>query len=155
MIRDDGVGIRVVRELKNHLPSSDNLHIEESSLFGLALIDLILGYDRVIILDAVKTGAHPVGYVHEVGVEELKGLPAAPSPHYTGLPSLLRLSRELKLDAPTQMQVLGIEVADPYSFGEEFTPELKEVFPRIVHRILEIINKTQSRTVDDSVPVNT
>jgi len=139
LLKDDGVAIRVVQELRNHLSTSNGFHIKESSLYGLALIDLILGYDQVIILDAIKTGKYPVGDVHEVEVEELKGLPAAPCPHYTGLPSLLKLGQELKLDTPSQIRVLGIEVADPYSFGEEFTPELKRVFHRITSRILKVL----------------
>lgn len=140
LLRDDGVGIRVAQELKKLLPPADGFSVMESSLWGLALIDLILGYDRVIILDAVKTGEYPVGDVHEIKLEKLRGLPKAPSPHYVGLPTLLKLGQELKLDMPSQIRVLGIEVADPYSFGEDFTPELKEVFPRIVSQIHKMIN---------------
>ena len=52
ILKDDGVGIHAVRELKKTLTGVDYL---EESLSGLELIEQFRGYDRIVIIDAVKT----------------------------------------------------------------------------------------------------
>jgi hydrogenase maturation protease len=146
LLGDDGVGILLARELEKVLSPSNGFTVMESSLWGLALIDLILGFDHVIILDAIKTGKYRVGNVHEIKVADFTGLSSASTPHFVGLPTVLRLGQELGLDVPSQISVIGIEVNDPYSFGENLTPELKKNFPRILHQILRILqDESESR----------
>ncbi len=50
ILTDDAVGILVVRKL--HDIDAD---IEEAAIGGMSLLDLILGYDAVVIVDAVKS----------------------------------------------------------------------------------------------------
>ena len=65
----------------------------------------------------------------------------AVSPHYTGLPSVLKMGRELKLEMPESVTVIGIGVADPFSFDEKLSPELEAALPAIIDRIAGLIPK--------------
>ncbi|MFC1927886.1 hydrogenase maturation protease, partial [Chloroflexota bacterium] len=54
ILSDDGVGIKVAREVEKNL-NDPQITVSEASAAGLSLLDSILGYDRVIIVDAIQT----------------------------------------------------------------------------------------------------
>jgi len=54
ILTDDGVGCFVARELEGRL-SYKGVEIMESSVGGLGLLDLLAGYDKAIIIDAIHT----------------------------------------------------------------------------------------------------
>ena len=53
ILRDDGVGIHVVNQLKKYV-SDPNVTIDEAQTGGMNLLDMIRGYDKAILIDAVK-----------------------------------------------------------------------------------------------------
>jgi hydrogenase maturation protease len=61
LLSDDAVGILAARVLKERL--GDKADVVESSLSGMALLDLLVGYERAILIDAVKTGRTPPGTI--------------------------------------------------------------------------------------------
>ena len=79
-----------------------------------------------------------IGEVLVLDSAEFEDRSVAVSPHYTGLPSVLKMGRELKLDMPEQVTVIGIGVADPFSFDEKLSPELEKALPAIVERIARL-----------------
>ena len=64
ILGDDGVGWRVTEEL-GRVVAERSLPIEVDSLAvgGLALMERMVGYDRVVVVDAIRTGAGPIGAV--------------------------------------------------------------------------------------------
>ena len=60
ILSDDGVGLRVARELENRLDQQE-VTVVETSMAGLDLLDLLAGYDRAIIVDAIQTVGGKVG----------------------------------------------------------------------------------------------
>ena len=58
ILSDDGVGIHVARELKKRIKNKD-ITIDEAFTGGMNLLDLMIGYDKAIIIDAVKAGGEP------------------------------------------------------------------------------------------------
>ena len=94
LLGDDAAGILAARALREQI--GDVADVVESSLTGLALLDLFLGYDRAIIIDAIVTGNKPPGAIHELHPSDLDPV-VAPSPHYTGLPEMLAISERLDL----------------------------------------------------------
>jgi hydrogenase maturation protease len=139
LLRDDGVAIRVVRALKEYLSTSSDIEVAESSLSGLALIDTVIGYDKVIILDAIPVEGENVGELREISSNELEEVPLAVSPHFTGIPSLVKVGKKLGYHVPSEIKVFGITVKDPFSFGEELTPEVAAAIPQIVKQVLELL----------------
>ncbi len=55
ILSDDSVGFRVIQELRTQF-ACRGLTLMESKTSGLGLLDLIIDYDKVIIVDAIKTG---------------------------------------------------------------------------------------------------
>lgn len=119
LLGDDGVGLRVVRELAGRV--GPQVELLESGEAGLALLEIMLGYETVVIVDAIQTGTQPPGHVYVYGPGDF-GHVVAPSAHYAGLPEVLELGRRLGVDMPTHIHVVAVEVEDPYSFRECLTP---------------------------------
>lgn len=140
LLSDDGIGIVVARTLRERLPEEPGeVTVIESSLAGLALLDLFFGYDRAVVVDGIRTGRHPPGDVIELSPADLDSV-TAPSPHYAGLPELFAVARNLGLPFPTDVRILAVETEDPYTIGGPLSAAVRGAVEGVVarvHRILE------------------
>jgi hydrogenase maturation protease len=143
LIADDGVAIRIARILSQHLKSRDDVDVLESSQHGLALIDLFSGYDKAIIVDAIKTGAHKPGSVVTMSSTELSAV-EAPSPHFTGVPEMIRIAQDIGLPFPKSIQIVAIEVVDQSTVGGPMTLNVEKAIPDAVAAIDALIYTTTS-----------
>jgi len=131
---DDGIGICAVRALAPEIKSQ--VDIVESSLHGVALIDLLAGYDRVIIVDAIQTGSHPAGTLIELDASELRPV-SCPSPHYAGLPEMIQIARELDLEFPVRIKILAVEINTPFTFGSVISSAILSTVKKINERVVD------------------
>ncbi len=139
LLRDDAIGLRVVRELHDRLPSDAGVDLLESSEMGLALLDLVVGYQELFIVDAVQTGRAGPGHLHEIEGDALRLLPRI-SPHFLGVGEMLALGRELGLAMPERVRIFAVEVADPFTLDTEMTPVLQVALPRVVEKLLAALS---------------
>jgi hydrogenase maturation protease len=136
LLSDDSVGLKVVQELRGQLPPSSGVAIEEDVRGGLNLMDLLAGYDRAIIVDAIVTGAAP-GTIHRLTPTDIPTQKSA-SAHDVNLPTALELGRQLGMHLPPAENILlvGIEAGDILTFSEECTPAVAAAIPRAVDVVL-------------------
>ncbi len=134
ILSDDAVGLRVVAGLKERLAANKNITVLESSEMGLALLDLIIGFETVVIVDAVQTGKAPAGFVHEIDGTALQAS-ATLSPHFLGIGEMLAFGTRLDLSMPKSVRIFAIEVADPLTVGTALTAALEKAFPRILDQL--------------------
>ena len=125
--RDDAVALHVARALEAAPPRGAEVRV--SARAGLYLLDDMEGFDRVVVVDAVRTGQHPVGEVHGLALEELHG-PGGPSPHAIGLPSALALARAAGAPVPSRVRLVLIEVETLDEVGEGLAPAVAAAVPR-------------------------
>jgi hydrogenase maturation protease len=135
LLRDDAIGLRVVRELRCQLPPDAGMDLLDTSEMGLALLDLVVGYQELFIVDAVQTGRAGPGHLHEIEGDALRLLPRI-SPHFLGVGEMLALGRELGLAMPERVRIFAVEVADPFTLDTEMTPALQVALPRVVEKLL-------------------
>ncbi|MEM3832531.1 MAG: hydrogenase maturation protease [Thermoprotei archaeon] len=141
ILGDDRIGLIAGEMLKERLVSHGiDVHIVERS--GLALLDYLSGYEKAVIVDSVKTNKYPIGSVIVFSPEEFKR--AKPmAPHFLGVVDAIDFIRNLKLNEPKKVIIIGIEVKDPYIISEELSRDLKEHLDKIIeeiyHKILEFI----------------
>ena len=114
-------------------PSAESraLVVKRSALSGFYLLDELTGWDRVLVVDAVRTGAHPPGTVLSFPFEAL-GTEEGPSPHAVGLPTVIRLGRQSGVPLPSWIHIVAIEVEDTESFIEGLTPAVEAAVPDAV-----------------------
>jgi hydrogenase maturation protease len=87
ILKDDGVGRAAAGLLRSEFKEA--VDIVEAPGTGLALLELLAGYDRALLLDTIFTGSAPPGTVLEFCREDFQKA-AAPSALYVGLPEVLR-----------------------------------------------------------------
>jgi hydrogenase maturation protease len=135
ILSDDGVGPAIARELENKIdPQVAN--VAEASLGGLNLLDLLVGYDRVIIIDAIKTENGKPGQIYRLDPEALTTTRYTASPHDVNLVTALELGKKLGLAMPQKIDIFAIEVSDTVNFREECTPAVAAAIPACVAMVL-------------------
>ena len=135
---DDAIGVLVARALLVELDGVAD--VVESSASGMALIEVLAGYDRAVIVDAIVTGRHVPGTIVEMGMDEV-GHVLAPSVHQAGLPELAAVASRLGLGFPSQTRVLAVEVADPYTLGAGLSEPVAGALEELVQRVREQVRR--------------
>ena len=132
---DDGVGIRVAHEVGNQL-NNPHVTVAETSAAGFSLLDSIVGYDKVIIIDAIQTERGQAGQIYHMGSEDFSITKHLSSPHQIDLVTALELGKMLSLAMPREISIFAVEAKDITSFSEKCTPEVEQVIPKAVKMVL-------------------
>jgi hydrogenase maturation protease len=129
----------VVAALRPLLAERKEVTVDEDYWGGLRLMERMIGFQRVIVVDAVRSGAPP-GTIHRLGTGGIATQRSA-SAHDVNLPTALAFGRQAGADLPADDHVLlvGIEAEDILTFGERLTPAVEEAIPRAVAVILEAL----------------
>lgn len=132
IISDDAAGLEAARRLRPRI--GDIADVAETSVSGVALLELFVGYERAIVIDAIKTGKDEPGTIKEWFPENLDAV-QAPSPHYFGMPELLALAKQLELEFPSEIKIFSIEAEDPHTIKEGLTPAVEAALPGLVRLV--------------------
>jgi len=134
ILSDDGVGIHVARELKNkRLPG---VHVEELAASGLELLDVVRGYDKVVIVDAIQTKAGKPGDLHVLDEKDFEKSIHGSSPHGINIATALALGRKIvPKEMPEKVVFFAIEAKDVLNVSEKLTPEVARALPGIIKSI--------------------
>ena len=134
ILTDDAVGLRVAHLLNE---AKSDVTVIETSEAGLTLLELISGYERVIIIDSIKTGHGMPGTLHELTLEQIEPTWNFGSTHGIDIRMAFELGRKLNYRLPVKLSIYGIEVKDNRNFGEKCTPEIENSISRIAQEIIE------------------
>ncbi len=137
ILTDDGVGIYVVRAVATHY-QRDGVVFAEASVGGLRLLDTIVGYERVIIVDAIQTRDGKPGDIHRLHPNSLRASLHSGSTHDLSLPGALALGRGMGMVLPDDdsLIIIAIEANDVLTFGEGCTSAVAAAIPRAVEAVL-------------------
>ncbi len=133
---DDGVGNWAAQALEGKIKDPE-VTVTETNAVGLGLLDLLTGFERAIIIDAVQTKEGKAGEVYRLSLGDLKVSEHISSVHEIGLATALELGRKLGLKLPEEIIIFAIEVADVATFSEKLTPEVGKAVPRVVQMALD------------------
>ena len=139
ILSDDGVGLLVADRLReSSLP--DSVEVVQSEVGGLRLLELVRGFTRVIIIDALmspaESGRHP-GEVYRYEAKDFKGGHRYGSAHSIGLDTALEIGHKLGYDMPKEVTVFAIEAEDVETFGEELSPPVAAAAERVFALVRE------------------
>lgn len=137
ILSDDSVGLRVVDKIEEIL--SPNYHIDfyKLALSGIALLDIISGYNHLILIDVIKTGKDEVGTLNKYEVSDFKDSIHLSSPHQLNFPTVIKLARKTGIPIPDKIDIFTIEVDNIYTISEECSPTIKKKIPEIAGEIIK------------------
>lgn len=140
LLSDDGVGLSVAAELKSRLDQSD-ITVMETSVAGLSLLDLLVGYDRAIIIDAIQTVDGKAGQIYRLDPEAFDTTRRTISPHDVNFTTALEFGKKLGLPLPQEIVIFAIEALDVTTFSEKCTPEVTQAIPTCVETVIREIRR--------------
>lgn len=148
ILGDDGVGWVVAQEVEKQLPATLRppfIVVECLALAGIALMEQMVGYERVILIDSLNTGQHAQGEVVTFSLDSLEDLlhGHSASAHDLSLKAALKLGRSMGADLPRDedIQIVAIEAAHVYDFTEELTPKIAAAVPVAVDYVFGLLKK--------------
>ena len=146
ILGDDGVGWVVARKVESRLHEMDeSVEVDYLSLGGLSLMERLVGYEKVILIDSLTTGKHPQGEVITFTLEDLVDLTSGhtTSAHDTSLKTALVTGRQLGAILPDDkdIHVVAIESQHVYDIQEGLTPAIAAAVPAAVERVLELFRR--------------
>ena len=136
LLCDDGVGIYVAAELKNRVKRPE-VTVMETGVAGLSLLDLMVGYDKAIIIDAIQTTDGKAGQIYRLDPKAFDTALHTASAHGIDFPTALEFGKKLGLHLPQQITIFAIEASDVTTFSEECTPEVQKAIPTCVEMVLQ------------------
>jgi hydrogenase maturation protease len=136
---DDAAGLIVARRLQEQPTNSCEVH--ERAGEGTALMELWKGAQRVVVIDAVESGALP-GKIHRFQAN-LEPLPAPifrDSTHAFGLVEAVALSRALH-QLPVDLLIYGIE-GENFEAGSEPSRAVLSAIHDLVRELRQAIDQS-------------
>jgi hydrogenase maturation protease len=141
ILGDDGVGWKVAETLSSVVGSKPSVEIDTAALGGLSLMERLLGYERVILVDSMETGQGPVGSVRTFPLASLTDPVAghSSSTHDTSLATALKTAESVGAEVPKQVDVVAVEAQNVYDFSEELSPPVAAAVPEAVRAVLDLL----------------
>ncbi|MEJ5227464.1 hydrogenase maturation protease [Thermodesulfovibrio sp.] len=126
--KDDGVGLKIVEHFEGVVDTVTLLNI------GFNLIDSLLGYEKALIVDGVKTGAEP-GSIIEFDVN-FWGNVYASGTHNFSIFEIIRIGYSVfPEEMPKEIKIIGVEVEDVETLSRECSPSVESAIPLAISKI--------------------
>ena len=111
---------------------------------GLNLFDFILGYDKLVVVDAIVTENRVVGDVFRIVPEKVcDPSRSAISPHHFNLATTLEIGKKLfPAQIPRDVVLYAVEAEEATAVSEEMTRAVERAVPRAVDLVMEEINSS-------------
>jgi len=134
---DDAVGILIARKFKDM--ASDRISVKEQSGEGTSLMEAWKGYDRVLIVDAVSSGASP-GSIHRMDAsrEPIPSKFFSCSTHDFGVAEAIEMARALG-QLPRQLQLFGVEGKN-FQPGEILSSEIEQAIELVADEVFQHVS---------------
>ncbi len=140
ILTDDSVGINVARRLKGLFDKKSGVDVLEVYAGGIRLIDVMEGYKRAVIIDAIITGNEMPGTISRLSLSDLLSTRNTLSVHDMDLPTALELGRMLGLCLPDDITIWAVEAKDVETFSESLSEDVAKAVPFVVENILKDFN---------------
>jgi hydrogenase maturation protease len=154
LLRDDGVGVHVAREVRRRLSGGGSADPGEESSealpeHGVCVVDvgtsvldalhLFAWADRVLAVDALQAGRRP-GTVYSFTAEDVADNGPQASLHEMGMVATLRF---LPASQRPAVSLIGVEPA-VIDYGLELTPEVQAALPAAAAHVCRLVEEWQT-----------
>jgi hydrogenase maturation protease len=146
ILGDDGVGWHVAQKVESQLLENDlldefQLEFMYLSLGGLSMMEQMVGYKDVLVIDSIVSGQNPIGTVYSFPLSRLPNLSSEHSTaiHDTSLQTALEVGRKIELILPDEVWVVAIEAERVYDFSEDLSPPISDAVPTAVDLVIEML----------------
>ena len=146
ILGDDGIGVHVARKLKEKQNSLQNITIDEAQTGGMNLLDMIRGYDKAILIDAVCIHGATHGVIKRLSMHNMPTIHSC-NPHDVSLLEALEVAKKIEDDnLPKEIVIIGINLKTiPLEFNESLSPQIAAVIPQAMNMVLSELNNETTK----------
>jgi len=136
ILKDDGAGIHVIRQLKKYVKDPD-VTLDEAMTGGMNLLDMIIGYEKAILIDTVKMKGAKTGEVRRFSLRDFSSVHSS-NPHDVDLLEAIKLAEKLgETRIPKEIVIVGISVNETqHVFGEQLSERMAKAVPKAVETVI-------------------
>ena len=140
MLTDDGIGIKLAKNLEEIHASKDVVY-QSSAIGGMELIELIRDYDKLIVIDATKTGERQPGEVFHMTLPDFEETLHLSSFHDMSFQTMLKFSKQLGIEVPEQIDIIGIEIKEDLTFSNDYSHQIAGKYHQVFEKVSELFHK--------------
>jgi hydrogenase maturation protease len=135
---DDAIGLRVLQELERR--GVEGVDLREACASGLDLIEIMIDYDLVIVVDAIINSSNPPGTIMVLSPEDFSDTVHGTNPHEANIATTFELGRTLEPERfPRRIIFVAVEAKDVFTVSEEMSPELEAALEGTVEKVLQLL----------------
>lgn len=127
LMSDEGVGPRVVESLMGGFVFPDHVEVVDAGTMGYSILEMFMGIDQLVIVDAIKDSGHPAGTVVLLTPEEIAENQIMHSLHDVRVVDVLQAAA-MTGSTPTTICV-GIQVESMVEWVMELSPAVEAAVP--------------------------
>jgi len=143
ILGDDGFGAEVAKRLERSRHRNGDVEIVFAPLAGFAMLDLIVGKERALIVDTIHTGKSPPGTLYRFPAAALAATNHLTTSHQLSLPAAVELGRQLKWDIPDEIEVIAVEANGLEQFSDSLSEPVRSAVAQAVGLVEAWINQAQ------------
>jgi hydrogenase maturation protease len=144
ILMDDGIGTKLMWHLEKTL-SDKRIKFETNLVGGMDIIELIRDYDKVIILDAIKTPHEIPGAVHLFNKDNFRETLHLSVVHDITFLTALKLAETLNIKITDKIYIFAIEIEEYLTLGDNFSHKVQlkyeEIKKEVEAMIMELIQQ--------------
>jgi hydrogenase maturation protease len=135
LMRDDGIGPRVVEMLRSGYVFPDNVEVVDAGTMSFMILDLLRDVDRLIIVDAIRETGHPAGTVMRLTPDEIAPNQVSHSMHDVRIVDILQAA-DLMGKAP-QTVAVGMQIESIEEWVLELSTPVEAALPIAASAVLD------------------
>ena len=140
-LSDDGLPVRLVFDLQIIL-GNERFDFNTSPVGGLELLELLGGYQHVILIDTQMTGRKTPGTISLFTPDNFEETFHLSSQHDLSFHHTLKMAIDLDIPFPSVIQVIAIEISENKKLSFEFSDRIKEQYPGILKKMIKQLTET-------------
>jgi len=140
LLTDDGIGIVAAREIAGRkLPGVD---VEEATASGIEVMEMMLDYEKVVVVDAIFLPEHEPGEIMRLKEEDFSHTVHGSSPHGVNISTAIALGRQTSPERmPKEIVFIAMQAEDVSTFGESQTEQVARRMPEFIDMVIGEIRK--------------
>ena len=140
LVSDDGIGIVAAREIaKRKLHGID---VEEATASGIEVMEMMLDYEKVVVVDAIFLPGHEPGEIMHLKEEDFSHTVHGSSPHGVNISTAIALGRQTSPERmPGSIVFIAMQAEDVSTFSEMQTPRVRKSIPAFISAVVKEVGK--------------
>lgn len=140
ILMDDGIGPKITEKLKTGIKNPD-VKFDTACVGGMELLEMINGYEEVIIIDAIKTKNGKPGTVYEFTPDDFMETCHLSNLHDISFLTALQLGEHVGMKIPGTIRIIAVEIEEDQIFGREFSKIISKKSEEIYKEVFLIVNQ--------------